>query len=607
MRKKAQIQTNVLIYALAGIVIVALLIFAVRSFINARDAQRTVQVAKFQEDLGASVAEIEFGSVQEGEFGIPSDVELVCLMDLSKRAELLASPVLKQFPQLWDSLNAGEEKNVFFLSGGSVKDSFFTADICFDAYPYYTCIKPTASTLDLFVEGKGTCGLILSGGPTCTTLPGSGPVSAPIAIGDGNGHLNIPNGATVTFPGTDHRLCMGPVEDNAEGRLSETYNITPKDTSVGQGTVALTYFLKQQVNPNHIKIKRYDGAQWVPLATTVDAQRKEASASISTLSKVAIFGPEPPKAVITVTEPADRASLTFSKNEAITFSHANSSDPDGDMVQFSWDFGNPDFGAENTDTTAAPGETFTRTYPKQGSYTVTLKIKDSQNNENTAKITISIINSNNKKNMALYADNPVFVAKDDELWQTLLKYIPVVMWKSLEGDKRFDYFIYHTESGANPNDFKISSLKGAHGKIIYVTAGSTLPPPFNNPDAGAELAKTPFDYWDSTASNGKGFEDIVAVKGDSEQTALMAALYAAYLNAPMVYISSSSDVAIYVTQLEGSTVHYVGQLDVALKSSMEDAGATAVIALSLNDDIKNPQKNPYSELSSQVVLTSENW
>ncbi len=53
---------------------------------------------------------------------------------------------------------------------------------------------------------------------------------------------------------------------------------------------------------------------------------------------------------------------------AITFNGANSYDPDGDIVSYSWDFGD--------ETPLGTGSTPSHTYPSEGTYTVTLTVTD---------------------------------------------------------------------------------------------------------------------------------------------------------------------------------------------------------------------------------------
>ena len=592
MNKKAQIQTKVFIYILTGIVIVLLLLFGIRSCYSAIEQKRAVDVAKFQTDLDSAITEIEFGSVKEQHLDIPSDVDLVCLMDLSRRKDLLKSPVLKQFPEMWDSINSSVKKNIFFISRGKVVDSLYTADICFDSFPYYTCLRPRASTLDLFIEGEGTCGLILSGGEACAALEGSGAITKPITVGDGSARLNIPNGATVTFPADNYDLCMGPVPDDADYRLSESYNITPEGTTVSQGSVTMSYFVGTPVNTNHIKIKQFISNMWNSLTTAIDGMREEANSDVSTtpLSRVAVFGPEPPKAVITTTPVSE--SLVFSKKSDIIFSASGSTDPDNDIVSYSWDFGN-----ENT----ADTEESTQQYAMAGSYVVELVLTDSQGNEGRTQITITIINAQNFKDMGLYTDQ-VFLAAESSGYQGILMHLPIVMWKSIDGDEVKPYRVYHKEGTVAQADYRLSDLKGAHPIIQYFGTVDTEISTYEF----AQSAPDYFSFWKHPTDPLKsGFEDIVVIGYTNEPDALLASLYASFLNAPIIFINFGN-IDNYDAQLLGKTAYVVGDLGPLYDTIVQKVGVDGEIVDVTSADLQDTMFNPYSELSSEVGLISNN-
>ena len=82
----------------------------------------------------------------------------------------------------------------------------------------------------------------------------------------------------------------------------------------------------------------------------------------------------PPTAVIEAT-PAKLGTAPFK----VHLDGSLSTDPDGDIVGFHWDFG---------DAATGDGESVDHIYAKNGSYTVTLTVTDSQSNKNSAKLTI---------------------------------------------------------------------------------------------------------------------------------------------------------------------------------------------------------------------------
>lgn len=74
------------------------------------------------------------------------------------------------------------------------------------------------------------------------------------------------------------------------------------------------------------------------------------------------------------------------ENETIYFNASQSTDPDGTIESFDWDFG---------DGTTGKGETVTHKYGSSGSYTVLLKVTDDDGNIDTASQTVSIGDNQN--------------------------------------------------------------------------------------------------------------------------------------------------------------------------------------------------------------------
>ena len=85
---------------------------------------------------------------------------------------------------------------------------------------------------------------------------------------------------------------------------------------------------------------------------------------------------QPPEAVINEPENGDN----FTIDEVITFSGVNSSDPDGDELNYTWDF---------KDDTYGYGEITTHSYSENGTYNVTLTVFDDQYSD-TASVVIIV-------------------------------------------------------------------------------------------------------------------------------------------------------------------------------------------------------------------------
>lgn len=77
---------------------------------------------------------------------------------------------------------------------------------------------------------------------------------------------------------------------------------------------------------------------------------------------------QPPKAVATVSETITQVDVI------LTFSASDSSDPDGEITYYRWDFG---------DGSTAAGETVTHSYTYPGRYIVLLTVTDDKGAEDT--------------------------------------------------------------------------------------------------------------------------------------------------------------------------------------------------------------------------------
>jgi len=89
-----------------------------------------------------------------------------------------------------------------------------------------------------------------------------------------------------------------------------------------------------------------------------------------------------PVAVIGTTPVASEGNLIGEIPFKIAFDASKSTDADNDIVEYSWDFGVPSAGQT--------GQKVEYTFDKAGIYTVTLTVKDSQNQTNTATVAVNV-------------------------------------------------------------------------------------------------------------------------------------------------------------------------------------------------------------------------
>ena len=103
-------------------------------------------------------------------------------------------------------------------------------------------------------------------------------------------------------------------------------------------------------------------------------------------------------------EPNQPPNASFSANPTngtvplqVNFNASNSSDPDGNIRNYSWDFG---------DGTTGSGKTATHTFNSAGNYTVELKITDNDNATDTTTRTVSVNEQSNQAPTASFNANP---------------------------------------------------------------------------------------------------------------------------------------------------------------------------------------------------------
>ncbi|MHC4917083.1 MAG: PKD domain-containing protein, partial [Planctomycetota bacterium] len=87
---------------------------------------------------------------------------------------------------------------------------------------------------------------------------------------------------------------------------------------------------------------------------------------------------QPPTAAVIASPAEGGAPLT------VSFDASGSSDPDGTIADYSWDFG----------PAAGSGQATSHTFTEPGSYTVTLTVTDDDGAEDTAEVLITVTGPN---------------------------------------------------------------------------------------------------------------------------------------------------------------------------------------------------------------------
>lgn len=573
--KKSQNQP-VFMYLIAAIVIALMIVFSLKIINKFKEEQRDAVSVELNEKMKAAVDAISTkkGSKQESSFSVPSGAEEVCFLDLSKREEILKSQLLEKYPLMKESVESHSKENMFVIKSGKTVLSEYIGNICLDDFPYYICKETKNDLLDVLLEGRGDCasiGLVFS---SCISAESNIETEQVL-------DTNIAN--FVIFPKTvfgggieNTEICIEPVFMDVSGALSEVYNITPNGLGFGKDA-EITLKFKSDLMPSktsavNLKVRYFDNGEWKDLTTKeASAETEKITALISILAPVALFSSDAPTAVIK--DLFDNQILGTDEN--IDFDASPSFDPNDDIDKYEWNFGDGIISGEITTT---------HIYTEPGYYTVELKVTDKKNNLDIKKITLRIL-SKNQKNTILF-NSPLFIISEEEGWQELVKVLPIVIWNSQEGiNMDYPYFIYYKEE-ADSEDFLKPLSEYSYNKLI---AFQTVPPElygkaeYSGPDEY-------FSYWNY-------YEDIVIVSSVNKEAALMSALFASFINAPLI-IADSSNIGSYSAKIKEKKVYLIGDVDVLVEDSAKE-NAKKVVKYSL-DDIKDPTKNPYAKLYSKV-------
>lgn len=95
------------------------------------------------------------------------------------------------------------------------------------------------------------------------------------------------------------------------------------------------------------------------------------------------FFNQKPEADFSTTPESSEGSLTVSKGEEIIFNASSSSDPDGKINSYSWDFG---------DDASDSGKEVKHSYGSTGTYTVELTVTDEAGATDAASLEITVEN-----------------------------------------------------------------------------------------------------------------------------------------------------------------------------------------------------------------------
>jgi hypothetical protein len=161
MNKKAtEINQQVVITLLSVILAILLLIFAIRACSLLGEKQRQLILSDLEAEINGIVELLsaKYGDVRQHSFQLPEDIDLICFVDTNKSDIIMEkTDLVNEFPYINNSLATGAKENMFLIAKDKVVESMQAGDICFDYFPFYSCIATPSGILDVWFEGRAGC------------------------------------------------------------------------------------------------------------------------------------------------------------------------------------------------------------------------------------------------------------------------------------------------------------------------------------------------------------------------------------------------------------------------------------------------------------------
>ncbi|MBW2980911.1 hypothetical protein KY360_05840 [Candidatus Woesearchaeota archaeon] len=173
-----------------------------------------------------------------------------------------------------------------------------------------------------------------------------------------------------------------------------------------------------------------------------------------------------------------------------------------------------------------------------------------------------IIAGDNQKNTDSYPADAVFIMRYKLMdWRETISLIPVTMWNDQGTLREYKYIVYAIPQAANIEASKIRTVLVEHGSINALVFGtvSGQAPGF----VIKQLAFREEDYF----SFWEKYQDIVLIGFDNEDSSLMAALYAAELNAPLIFVDDKN-IKDYEEWIDKKKIHIIDTLDLGKNSDV---------------------------------------
>ncbi|MBT4367818.1 PKD domain-containing protein [Candidatus Woesearchaeota archaeon] len=276
---------------------------------------------------------------------------------------------------------------------------------------------------------------------------------------------------------------------------------------------------------------------------------------------------------VTITSPVHN-SIAYSGNEVFFEAQTDSS-----VTNYFWYVD----GDEIPDHT---GSSFSYIYQEPGDYEIELKAVGPAGTDE--KSILLHVYSKNLKNMNKYSQNPIFLTPATSsrgiAWENLHKIIPLAVWSEDNSLTHYPLRAYNFKSVPSATELTNLMKGNSFGYITEtnkVSAG--LREHLNPQDQNAY-----FDFWTAISS-------VVVIDPDNEDDALLAALFAAYSNSPLLFLDNTNYNG-YKPIMTGKKIYWVGSLDTNLQNFVISQQNTHYS----NAQLKSTTNNRIVDLNARV-------
>ncbi|TKJ17191.1 hypothetical protein CEE44_01495 [Candidatus Woesearchaeota archaeon B3_Woes] len=159
-KKGVELTQQLVITILFIIFIFALVVFVIKAGNMIQEKTRQLIKADLEADIrsGIDFLSSKYGNIKKYTFYLPEVVDTACFVDLNKSSVIIYNTTLvRDYPMINESLSAGNNKNLFFIDDFNVVEELYVGNVCFDYYPFYSCLSTPNNVLDVWFEGRAGC------------------------------------------------------------------------------------------------------------------------------------------------------------------------------------------------------------------------------------------------------------------------------------------------------------------------------------------------------------------------------------------------------------------------------------------------------------------